>query len=89
MLPKEEQAELLHNDADSDSFFYGSQEQMFEHMMDEERNLGRYVLGWRQYENYQFYQKMHPKADISDYMNEMNRQVTFDEYLQIVKDYIR
>ena len=49
----------------------------------------RYVPGFRHYENFDSYSIKHPDATIDEYVNEMNREVTFAEYLEINKTSLR
>lgn len=39
----------------------------------DQENLGRYVYGWRHFENFEFYSLKFPKATVEDYKKEMNR----------------
>jgi hypothetical protein len=52
---------------------------------DIEMNIGRYPHGFRHYESFVNYKYVNPDATIHDYMNEMNRQVEFDEFLSIMR----
>jgi len=45
--------------------------------------VGRYIPGYRHYENYELYSLKYPGRDINDYVDDMNREVTFEEYLDI------
>jgi hypothetical protein len=44
-------------------------------------NLGRYPIGFRHYENYINYNKQFPEKTIADYQEDMNSQISFDEFL--------
>ena len=43
----------------------------------------RYPHGYRKYENYANYSIYHPEATIKEYMETMNRQTEFHEFLDI------
>ena len=51
----------------------------------EQNNFGRYPDGYRHYENYANYSQVITEATIEDYMQEMNRQVRYDEYVAIIR----
>lgn len=46
-----------------------------------ESNIGRYTVGFRHYENYNNYKKKFPGASMEDYANDMNSEMTFNEFL--------
>jgi len=48
-----------------------------------EDTIGRYIPGYRHYENFENYQIKYPEREIQDYIDDMNREVTFEEYLNI------
>ncbi len=48
--------------------------------------IGRYPQGFRHYESYANYKFIEKDATIQDYMQEMNRQCEFDEFLRIVRE---
>jgi hypothetical protein len=54
-----------------------------------EEQIGRYVPGYRQYESYQNYAVKYPDRNMSDYINDMNREVTCDEYIDIARSAVR
>ena len=43
--------------------------------------IGRYPIGFRHYESYTHYAKQFPERTIEEYINDVNSQITFDEYL--------
>lgn len=45
--------------------------------------IGRYIPGYRHYENYEAYAIKYPERTIAEYAEDMNREVTFEEYLDI------
>ena len=48
-------------------------------------SIGRYPHGWRHYESFVNYQVINPHATIQEYIEEMNSQVTFDNFLAIMR----
>ena len=46
-----------------------------------ESHIGRYTVGFRHYENYNNYVQKFPDATIEDYVDDMNSEISFDEYL--------
>jgi len=46
--------------------------------------IGRYTLGFRHYENYHNYVKQFPERTMDEYVNDVNSQITFNEYLLLV-----
>jgi len=50
-----------------------------------EEQIGRYVPGFRHYENYESYEMKFPNRTIDDYYNDIYREVSFEEYLEISK----
>ena len=46
---------------------------------------GRYVPGFRHYENYESYSLKFPEKNIQDYVNDMHREATFGEFCEIFK----
>ena len=46
-----------------------------------ESNIGRYTVGFRHYENYNNYKKKFPGATMEDYANDMNSEMTLNEFL--------
>lgn len=50
-----------------------------------ESNIGRYPVGFRHYENWQNYTSMYPDATLEDYRDDLNSQISFDEYLLLNK----
>ena len=44
-------------------------------------NIGRYPIGFRHYENFQNYVKQYPDRTIDEYVNDINSQISFEEYL--------
>ena len=46
-----------------------------------EANIGRYPIGFRHYENFMNYNKQFPERTIEDYRDDMNSQISYDEYL--------
>lgn len=44
---------------------------------------GRYVPGYRHYENYESYSLKYPERTIQDYVDDVNRECTFEEYFDI------
>lgn len=47
--------------------------------------IGRYPEGWRHYETFVTFKAMHKDATMDDYVQEMNRQVEYEEFLTILK----
>lgn len=54
-----------------------------------EEQIGRYVPGYRHYESYQNYVIKYPERSLEDYINDMNREVTCDEYIDIARSAVR
>ena len=50
--------------------------------------IGKYPPGFRHFENFVNYRVVFPDASIEDYMKEMNREVTYQEFLAIMKSSI-
>ena len=44
-------------------------------------NVGRYPVGFRHYENWQNYTFKYPNATMEDYRDDVNSQISFDEFL--------
>ena len=42
--------------------------------------IGRYTIGFRHYENYENYRVKYPDRTIEDYIEDINSQMTFDEW---------
>lgn len=53
-----------------------------------ESNIGMYPRGFRHYQNYEMYLRKFPKATINDYTEDMNAQITFEEYLILNQKYL-
>ena len=51
----------------------------------EQNVLGRYPKGFRHYENYANYSQVHTDATVEEYMDVMNRQVTYSEFVAITR----
>ena len=49
--------------------------------------LGRYPHGFRHFENYANYSQVKKDATIQEYMQEMNRQCEFNEFVAIQRQY--
>ena len=43
--------------------------------------IGRYPIGFRHYENYTHYSKQFPDRTIQEYIDDINSQITYEEYL--------
>jgi len=53
------------------------------------RLLHRYPSGYRHYENYQNYRVIYPERSLQDYANDINSQITFEDFFAIAqKDYL-
>jgi len=63
------------------------QENFNEFLRYKEKEIGRYPHGWRHYENYANYSVANPEAPIQEYMEEMNRPVTFEEFARIMRQH--
>ena len=50
-----------------------------------EAGIGRYLPGWRHYENFNNYNLMYPGSTIEEYRSEMYRQVELAEYISITR----
>jgi len=50
-----------------------------------EAGIGRYLPGFRHYENYNNYSMMFPDSTIDEYRGEMNRQVELAEFISITR----
>lgn len=50
-----------------------------------EAGIGRYLPGWRHYENFNNYKLMFPGSTIEEYRSEMYRQVELAEYISITR----
>lgn len=50
-----------------------------------EAGIGRYLPGFRHYENFNNYSFMFPDATIEEYRSEMYRQVELAEYISITR----
>lgn len=50
-----------------------------------ERNVGRYPMGYRHYENYHNYKLQYPDASIHDYQNDVNAPISFEEFFDLQK----
>lgn len=56
---------------------------------DRQQNLiGKYPQGFRHFENYVNYRQVFPDSTIEDYIKEMNREVTYPEFMNIIKAFI-
>lgn len=49
----------------------------------------RYLPGFRHYENYEVYSRKFPEKSVQDYIDDMNREATFEEYAEICKTSMR
>jgi uncharacterized short protein YbdD (DUF466 family) len=47
--------------------------------------VGKYPAGFRHYENYVNYRQVNPDATIEDYIQDMNREATFQEFMGVMK----
>lgn len=54
-----------------------------------EDHIGRYLPGFRHYENFESYSLKHPQSTIEDYYDDINREATLEEYIQCHKTAIR
>ena len=52
-------------------------------------NAFRYPPNYRHYENYNSYSYVNRDASIEDYMEVMNKQVEFTEFLAIMIDHVK
>lgn len=50
--------------------------------------IGKYPPGFRHFENFVNYRTVFPDALIEDYMKDMNREVTYQEFLAIFRSSI-
>jgi hypothetical protein len=50
-----------------------------------EDGIGKFPNGFRHYESFTNYKLVNPDADIEEYINEVNRQVEFDEFIAIMR----
>lgn len=53
--------------------------------INEEATFGRYPHGFRHYESFANYKIVNPRSEISEYMEIMNRQIEFDEFLALMR----
>ena len=65
--------------------FVMSNEELHQEMERQEANVGRYPIGFRHYENYEFYALAKPDATIDEYHQEMNRQCEFSDFMGIMR----
>ena len=63
--------------------FYLPPEEREKEMDRIEKQLGRYPLGWRHYENFENYSFKYPDKTIHDYHMEMNKECTYEEFIAI------
>lgn len=68
---------------DGDLVLSETQKRQFLEQVDD--TIGRYPHGWRHYESFVNYKVVNPDAVIDDYIQEMNSQVTFDNFLAIMR----
>lgn len=54
--------------------------------METHEELGRYLNGWRHFENFEFYSLKYPKATVEDYKRDIRSACTFDIYFQLSKE---
>lgn len=54
-----------------------------------DENAGRYLPGFRHYESYNHYVTRYPDASIDDYHHDMNREASYDEFLELFRQYVR
>ena len=50
-----------------------------------ESNIGRYTPGFRFYECYESYRLRYPTATIQDYQNDMNSEISYEEFRALSK----
>lgn len=58
-----------------------------QHMDRVESRIGRYVAGFRHYENYANYSLNNPKATIEQYQQDLRRECTLDEFTRITRQH--
>lgn len=68
-----------------DGEFFPSRREREKELQRLESNIGRYPVGFRHYENWQNYTSVYPDATLEDYRDDLNSQISFDEYLLLNK----
>lgn len=72
---------------DSEEFLVSNRQQVYNYEKEHAKNLGRYLKGWRHYENFEFYVTKNPGASIEEYNYEMYQAATHDQFQQLLRDY--
>jgi predicted house-cleaning noncanonical NTP pyrophosphatase (MazG superfamily) len=86
--PQEEEEmqdrENVAEDVENNPAYKKFKEQIIEEYNDVlDEHIGRYLPGFRYYENYESYCLKHPERTIEDYYEDINREATLEEYIEL------